>query len=463
MKSKHTFLFLFLFVFVLYSSGMRAQYITTYAGNGHIGHSGDGGGAYAAQLNNPTGVATYGYINVYIADQANHIVRKVDHYGVISTFAGNDTAGYSGDTMAATAARLNTPYGLAVDAANNVYISDYSNNVVRKVNPAGIITTVAGNDSAGYSGDGGSAIYAKLNRPSGIALDLAGNLYIADAQNNVIRKVNTSGIITTIAGNGFGAGLSLGHGGYSGDGGSATDAKLNYPESVAVDKFGNVFIADASNNVIRKVGTNDTISTYAGNGVPGAGGDGGLSTAAGLKFPAGVAVDGPGNVYIADQGNNVVRKAALTGLISTIAGDYEAGYSGDRGLAVSAMLNSPIALTVDGNGLVYVADYNNNVIRLIGPASIINEVKPVAHTLGGLKVYPNPSNGSFTIDLPETNNGAAITVMDMVGKVVANRIIEDTKAQKLTLNLSNIPTGSYILKVDAGNDTYRERIQIMAQ
>ena len=215
--------------------------------------------------------------------------------GIITTIAGNGIAGYSGDGGLATNAELNNPYGVAVDSNGNIYIADTNNNRIRKVNSTtGIITTIAGNGTAGYSGDGGLATNAELYYPYGVAVDSNGNIYIADTYNNRIRKVNsTTGIITTIAGNGTA--------GYSGDGGPATNAQLNYPYGVAVDSSGNIYIADTDNNRIRKVNsTTGIITTIAGNGNPGYSGDGGPATNAELYDPSGVAVDSNGNIYIAD-------------------------------------------------------------------------------------------------------------------------------------------------------------------
>lgn len=470
MKPKHTsFACLFLAV-ALSSFQAQAQYITTFAGSGYGagsgtgGKGGDGGAAYAAELFNPTGVATYGYVNTYIADRGNHRVRRVDYNGLIYTHAGNGLTGYTwgNDTTAATATKLSDPYALAVDAGNNVYFSDYTNNVVYKVATNGKISTVAGNDTAGYTGDGGPAKNARLNHPMGIALDAANNLYIADALNNVIRKVNAvTGIITTVAGNGYGAGMSLGHGGYTGDNGQATAARLNYPEGIAVDATGNMYIADAQNNVIRKVNTANVITTLAGTGAAGFSGDGGMAAAATLMFPSSVAVDGPGSVYIADQGNNNVRKVTTDGKIATIAGIRSAGYNPGEHNALLSQLSAPTGVTVDGNGLVYIADQRNNVVRVLGPASIVNGVTTVGNNAAGLKVYPNPTRGSFTIDLPETSTGAEITVSDMTGKVVLTKTINDTKAQQVPVSLDHMAAGNYIVKVTSATGTLKEKIQVM--
>jgi len=340
--------------------------ISTVAGNGTAGYSGDGGAATVAQLYYPAGVAVDSAGNIYIADYNNNRIRKVNTSGIISTVAGNGTAGYSGDGGAATAAQLSNPFSVAVGSTGNIYIADGSNNRIRKVNTSGIISTVAGNGTAGYSGDGGAATAASLSSPYGVAVDSAGNIYIADRSNNRIRKVNTSGIISTVAGNG-----ALG---YSGDGGAATAAQLSSPHRVTVDSSGNIYIADTGNYRIRKVNTSGIISTVAGNGTQGYSGDGGAATAAQINNPYGVAVDSAGNIYIADNGNKRIRKVNTSGIISTVAGNGTGGYLGDGGVATAAQLNNPYGVTVDNNGNIYIADTSNRRIRKVNTSGIISTV-----------------------------------------------------------------------------------------
>ena len=287
--------------------------INTVAGNGTAGFSGDGGPATSASLNNPLEVAVDAAGNLYIADRANNRIRKVDTSGTITTVAGTGTAGFSGDGGPAISASLNRPFGMAVDSAGNLFIADTSNQRVRKVDTTGTITTVAGNGTAAFSGDSGPATSASLNSPAGVAVDSAGNLFIVDTLNQRVRKVNTSGTITTVAGNGTG--------GFSGDGGPATSASLNSPNDVAVDSAGNLFIADISNHRVRKVDTTGTITTVAGNGTGGFSGDGGPAASASLFGPNDVAVDSAGNLFIAEQINHRIRKVtggAAAGLTAAI-------------------------------------------------------------------------------------------------------------------------------------------------
>ena len=250
-----------------------------------------------------------------------------------------------------------------MDAIGNLFIADAINNVIRKVGTNGIITTVAGNGNYGYSGNGGVATNAELRYPAGVTVDAYGNLFIADNYNNVIRKVETNGIITTVAGDGYDAGY--GAGGYSGDGGVATNAELNQPFSVAVDAVGNLFIADTYNNVIREVETNGIITTVAGDGIFNYSGDGDAATNAQLSQPYGVTVDAYGNLFIADNYNNVIRKVETNGIITTVAGNGTTGYSGDGGTANNAQLNQPSGVIVDATGNLFIADAMNNVIRKV--------------------------------------------------------------------------------------------------
>ncbi len=426
----------------------KAQFINTFAGNGIQGFLGDGGSCGAAELNNCSAVAFDGAGNVYIADMGNNMVRKVNTSGIISTIAGNGSAGFGGDGSLAAYGILNAPSGVAVDAAGNIYIADKGNNRIRKISTLGIISTYAGTGVAGYSGDGAAAKNAKLNGPIGLAVDRLGDLYIADAGNNAIRKIYASGNITTLAGGGAA--------GYSGDAGFANYARLSNPTAIAIDPRGQIFIADNANSVIRVIDTNYVMHTFAGNGYPGYSGDGGPALAASVFYPTGVAVYGFGDVYIADQGNSRIRHINSAGNISTFAGNGTNGYFGDGGYAVNAKLRSPVAVAADGDNRVYIADQGNNVIRRV---SDMVAVKPVVLGATSFKVYPNPSNGSFSVDVPAIGSASTITIMDITGRVITTAQIDATN-QASTLHFNNIKPGSYILRLEGPNGAYHERLEV---
>jgi hypothetical protein len=369
-------------IYAVYSNAI----ITTVTGTGTFGFSGDGGLAIEAQLDSPTGVAFDKVGNLYIADRFNHRIRKViAATGVITTVAGSglsgpNNGGFSGDGGLATGAQLDSPARVIVDEMGNLYIADSYNDRVRKVIAAtGVITTVAGIEIAGYGGDNGLATSAQLDGPLGVAIDKIGNLYIADANNNRIRQViAATGIITTVAGSGP---TGHGSGGFFGDGGPASEAQLNYPTHVAMDGAGNLYIADSENHRIRKViAATAIITTVAGGGLTGNGnggfsGDGGPATDAQLNFPSGVAVDGQGNLFIADNSNHRIRKViAATGVITTVAGSGIAGYSGDNGPASDAQLKLPSDVAFDGVGNLYIGDQDNHCIRRVEGSGIFPKI-----------------------------------------------------------------------------------------
>jgi len=342
--------------------------INTYAGSGSIGWAGDGGAATSTTvaMSAPVSLALDGSGNLYFVDNGTSRIRKVDTKGILTTIAGNGTAGFTGDGAAATSAEMNFPTGLALDSGGNLYIADFQNLRVRKINTSGTINTVAGNGVLSYSGDGGPALSAQMNSPRGVAVDSAGNLYIADTNNNVIRKVASNGIVTTFAGNATAGG--------NGDGSTATGAQLNGPLGLAVDAGGNLYIADTQNSRIRKVSAGGTISTVAGNGTPGYGGDGSAATAALLNFPTAVALDSAGNLYIADLNNNRIRMVSPGGTITTVAGNGSSGYVGDGAAAVNARLFTPQGVAVDAAGNLYIADTGNWAVRLVTPGGTISTI-----------------------------------------------------------------------------------------
>jgi uncharacterized protein (TIGR03437 family) len=370
------------------------------------GYSGDGGTALTAQLNAPTSVVLDSHGNIYIADQANNVIREVVS-GNISTVAGTGTAGYSGDTGLAASATLTAPDSLAFDSQGNYYFSEVRNNVVREVT---ISTTdigpVAGKFSlgAGDLGDGFAATAAQLNGPAGIAIDSSGNIYIADSVDNKIRLVTAStGNIGTYAGTGFP--------GFYGNGGPAISAQLYSPRQIALNPNGNgdLYIADSVSNQIRKIShATGLISLVAGD--PGGNfgyrpaDDGGPAAGALLNYPTGVAVDASSNVYIADNFNNCIRMVTPDGIIHTIAGTPSPipGWTGDGGPALSAQFKEPTALSVDGSGNLYVADLGNNVIRKLTPNTgpPAPAPKPVIRTTGNPGVQSASDFGAFPAVAP---------------------------------------------------------------
>jgi len=401
-----------------------ASIITTVAGDGMQGFSGDGGPATLAEVEiGVSGLVTDGEGNLFIADSNNSIIRKVSPSGIITAFAGiGDHIGYSGDGGPATSATLSGPQGMALDASGNLFIAEATNGVIRKVSPSGIITTVAGiGNHLGFSGDSGPATSAMLNKPYGVAVDASGNVFIADSTNNRIRKVSPSGIISTVAGNGKQS--------YSGDGGPATSAELNFPTAVAVDISGNLLIADYSNSRIRKVAPNGIITTAAGSGDPGiffgnAGfsGDGGPATSATISIPGSVAVDSSGNFFIADTYNNRIRKVSASGIISTVAGSgviidvlsADNGYNdccqanlgtGDGGPATSATLDHPFGVAVDASGNIFIADsYDFRVREVLVPTTSSGAPDAPVLNTGGI------FNASFNSGALAASPGSLISI-----------------------------------------------------
>lgn len=392
--------------------------ITTVAGNGTAGSSGDGGPATSAQLDLPTGVAVDAEGNVYIADIGGNRVRKVDQSGTITTVAGNGTGGYAGDGGVATSAKLYSPYGVAVDGAGSLYIADTNNDRVRKMDQSGIINTVAGNGTNGFSGDGGRATTAQLNRPYGVAVDVnvdavggakvsaTGSLYIADSGNGRVRKVALDLVVTTVAGNGSSA--------YSGDGGSATAAGLT-PAGVAVGRNGGIDIADANHHRVRQVMFDLFIATVAGNGTPSYSGDGGPATNAALSYPSAVAVDATGSLFIADYGNFRVRKVSPLGIITTVAGTGRLGYSGDGGKATSAEIGIVFGLAVDAGGNVYIGDSGNGRVRKVDQSGIITTVAGNGTQGSAGDGGPATSASFFSIEGVAVDGGGSIYIVDHSG------------------------------------------------
>jgi len=396
--------------------------IQTLAGNGTAGYSGDNGAATSGEVNDPFGVAADGAGNVYIADYGNNRIRKVSG-GVITTAAGNGTQGFSGDNGAASGAELNSPIGVAVDSAGNLYIADTYNQRVRKV-ANGVITTVAGNGTAGYSGDNGPATSAQLSYPWAVTVDSAGNLYIADYGNNRIRKVS-GGVITTVVGSGAQ--------GSGGDGGAATNAQLYAPSGVALDGAGNLYIADYGNNRIREV-SKGLIATVAGNGTAGYSGDNGPATSAELRAPRGVAVDAAGNLFISDCYNNRIREVS-SGVIFTVAGTGNPGYSGDNGAATSAQLYDPTGVALGVGGALYIADIANARIRVLVPSG----APACTASVSPLTLAPGASGGDFTVAIQTSSPSCTWAVQSLPSWITVSGSSVGTGSGSATLIVATNP------------------------
>ncbi len=379
----------------------QAQYlISTYAGNGIVADTGFGGPATAASFCNTVHYVSYDPFGQLIVTTQSS-VRMVTPASLFYKIAGSSVSSYTGDGGPATAALLSSVYGTATDAAGNLYICDASDHAIRKVNPAGILSTIAGTlGTLGYSGDGGPATSALLHTPSGLAIDRHNNIFFADADNHCIRRIDAAGIITTIAGKGTP--------GFSGDAGPATTAQLNYPSDVTVDTSGNVYIADIGNHRIRKVNSAGIISTVAGS-AGGFGGDGGPATAAKFAFPGGIAIDKQGNLYISDDQNLRIRMVNTAGIITTIAGNGISGYSeGDGCNATSAQLNYPEKVCIDTLGNIYIADGHNYRVRKLTPNFKPEFTGGHGQHINLLKDAPADSLNSL-LNANDTNQGQAET------------------------------------------------------
>jgi trimeric autotransporter adhesin len=390
--------------------------INTIAGTGFYRYRGDGGMATAAVFNNPTNVGFDAQGNLYLTDQQNDAIRMIQPGGTIGTFAGTGAAGETGNGGPAKSATLYAPWGLGLDANGNVYFTEPYTNYVRKVDTSGIITKIAGTGNGGSTGDNAPAVQAQVNGPRSVASDLSGNTYIAEDGSSRIRKISPTGVITTVAGNGTA--------GFAGDEGLAVNAQINHPASVAADSAGNLYIADFDNQRVRKVTTDGKIHTVAGNGNMGSSGDGGLATAAQLNVPVSVAVDNKGNLFIGEHEGHRVRKVTPNGTISTVAGNGILAFSGDGGAATSASISQPYGLAVDGSGNLFIADMINGRIREVLATAPGYAVSPTTLNFTATAGAVNPAPQTVTMSalvtgLPyaATTVGSWLSVTPAVGSV----------------------------------------------
>jgi sugar lactone lactonase YvrE len=405
--------------------------------------------------------------NLYFAETGNHVVRKVTPGGVITTVAGNGVQGFAGDNGAATAAELDSPAGVALNAAGDLYISDSHNQRVREVAAAmGTITTIAGTGAAGFSGDGGAATAARLDLPTALALDAAGNLYVADTGNHRVRRIAAAtGAIATVVGNGVE--------GYAGDGGVAIAANLDSPNGLAVDAAGNLYIADTHNGRVREVSAaTGVISTVAGAGVVGGnvqmfGGDNGAATAAGLALPRGMAMDTAGNLYFADSANHRIRRIASNGTITTVAGQGTEAFAGDNAAAVAASLDLPQSVAVSPAGLVTLADTSNQRVRQLDAQSTpeIHTIAGLGTTIPGALTLSGPSvtaygSGSVTATLATSTNATGnVTFLESSGGAQIALGTAGLISDAASFNTSTLVAGAHSLSATYAGDATHSAAQ----
>jgi uncharacterized protein affecting Mg2+/Co2+ transport len=411
---------------ILFQAPLFAQTVTvsTLAGSGNPG-SANGTGT-AANFYFPTAVASDASGNVYVADHFAHKIRKITSAGIVSTLAGSITPGNI-DGLG-TSAKFNYPSGVAVDALGNVYVADNNNHTIRKITPAGLVSTFAGSGTAGSVDGIGTA--ASFYYPTKLALDNLGNVYVADLRNHKIRKITPAGVVSTLAGSG-----TIGDTDATGAG-----ASFNYPTGVALDTDGNVYVSDGSNHKIRKITSSGEVSTFAGSGTIGA--SDGIGTAASFYGPNGIAIDASGNLYVADRDNYKIRKITPAGLVSTLAGT---GLSGsDDGIDVVASFNNPLGVGTDASGNVYVADFGNHKIRKISTSTVTKLTDNQTASDIRVEIFPNPCNGSTSIYAEDLSAFVHLCIYSSTGILLYEnmQISSNTKVE-----LPRLDIGLYLLKI----------------
>jgi trimeric autotransporter adhesin len=422
-----------LLIIALFPLFAQAQDITTIIGSGIAGFSGDGGNCATAELNHPDVLRFDRLGNSYIADEFNYVIRKVNTAGIITTIAGNGIRGFSGDGSTATSASIDQTGDIVFDTDNNYYISSFG--AIRKVNTAGIITTIAGTGIQGNSGAEGPATSIQIGDPLGLVFDAEGNLYYGDNGTFRIRKISTSGILSTVAGTGVY--------GYNGDNGPATAAEIGDVRYMALDSSGNLIFPD-DHHVVRQVNIHTGIvTTIYGNGTPGYSGDGGPATSSTFKQPFAIQFDQNWNMYVTDAAAFVVRKIeATTGIITTVAGSGVGGGGGDGGPATDAQFGDYVNCSaVDRYGNLYIADPESNRIRMVTyhPVSVDNIQSPTS----SLNIYPNPARNQITINVAAVME-STITITNIIGQKV---LTQEYHGNSVTIDVADLPKGLYIVKV----------------
>lgn len=439
---------LIVILLVLLPLFMKAQIITTFAGGGTSG-IGDGGPATAAVIADPNGSTFDGSGNFYLAScLGGNRIRKVNNAGIITTVVGSHTGGFCGDNGAATSACLYGPVDVILDSAGNLYIADAQNFRIRKVNAAtGIITTIGGTGVDGFNGDSIAATNAQIF-PTDLCIDSKGNIYVADRDSYRIRKIDTSGIITTIAGiGGFGS---------TGDGGLATDAQL-VPNSIAMDDTGNIYVGDEVNSNIRKIDTTGIITTFAGNGTALYSTDGIPATAASFE-PESIRLDHQHNMYISDSYNEIILQIDTAGILHRVAGTGAMGFSGDGGPATAATFSYPNHVSIDACDNVYVSEANNVRIRKItfNPTCSMLSLNVVECTKEPINIYPNPTNDKLQID--NIAKPTSYKLHNIVGTTLQHGTLKEGNN---SISLSALPTGMYLLELidDEGHRVVRKVVK----
>jgi sugar lactone lactonase YvrE len=424
--------------FVLSTATVDAQIITTISGSGtnQSGFAGDGGLAVFGRFRNPGGMVMNDSGDLFIADRQNNRIRKIDRYGYLSTIAGKGIAGRSGDGGPATAAKLWLPSGITIDKKGNLYFAERSNHVIRKISADGIISTVAGNGTTGMQGDNGAATMAQLSYPYSVAIDEIGNMYIADDGNHKIRKVDTTGIISTFAGTGVkGPGINDVQ---------ATASCLNNPKGVAYDGKGNLIVV--SGHGVRKINlSTGMISQLAGGEYGGLGGDGGLASHSMFNAPTQVTVDKYGSIFVSDFNNHRVRMIDTLGKINTVAGRSSPQTDGDGGSADAAGVNQPDGICADSKGNLYIADGDNN-IRFV----YMGDINGVP-----MHVFPNPCKQKTTVILESSYEElATMYILDMAGHTAKTIVAPTNREIQITIDVA----GVYMLQASSKHKTWQGRI-----
>lgn len=430
---------LYLLTFLLPFTCKSQYYISTVVGTGVAGVTGDGGPASAATLVAPAGMAYDGSGNLYVCDYLGNMIRKITPDGIISTVAGTGGSGYSGDSGQATAATLYTPISITVGPDGALYVAEPFNYCIRRIGTDGIITRIVGKGFfCGTSADGLPATATCIDAPYVVHFNASGEMIFAEIRAHKIRKMDGSGIISTIVGTGVY--------GDDGDGGPATAARINAPTDCHIDVAGNMYIPENSSENIRMVDASGIIYTIAGKDTAGFSGDGGPATNAHFDNPFRVITDAVGNIYVSDASNHRIRKIT-SGIVTTIAGGLGVGYSGNGGPATAAMLNHPGDIIFTPSGDILISDFDNRVVRKISttpPASVAMYGKP------SVSLFPNPARDVVTITTP-LNTAYTVSIIDMLGRHV---LTQTTPASKQTISLAGLPPGKYTLTASFSDHYY---------